>query len=58
MKRILFICENTVLYAMLGWINRSIKEFILLRFGAEAWDAIVAKYKHEVKWQRCVSLSV
>lgn len=36
---------------MLGWINRSIKDFIVIKFGAEAWDAIVAKYPHDVKWK-------
>lgn len=36
---------------MLGWINRSVKEFILTSFGAEAWEAILAKYPHDSKWR-------
>jgi guanylate cyclase soluble subunit beta len=36
---------------MLGWVNRSIKEFVVSTFGVEAWDAIVEKYPHDSQWR-------
>lgn len=35
---------------MIGWINLSVEAFIRESFGDEAWEAILARTKHDSKW--------